>query len=125
MFHTCTKVGNNLKLKDMKKHIADFFTQIEENTTISLDYSTLGLTETMYYTPDDPIDIDLIVINDKMTLSVYSCGCKKCKNITGIHISYGVNSDIKDATEVKSLIKGEFPNIRIEFIDEINLFRNL
>jgi len=107
----------------MKKHIIDFLNQLEKETPITLDFSTIKPTEKIFYKPNDPIDIDTITIDGKMALCVYSCGCENCKNITGIQIFYGHSSELKDAETAMNYIKKVAPKIRVELIDELWLLR--
>jgi hypothetical protein len=107
----------------MRKHVKNFLNQLEKETPISFDFSTKRPTEKFFYTPNDPIDIDTIVIDGKMALCVYSCGHKNCKNITGMHIFYGHSSELNDAETAKNYIKKVAPKIRIELVDELWLLR--
>jgi hypothetical protein len=107
----------------MKKHIKNLLNQIEKETPITLDYSNPKPTDKIFYTPNDPIDIDEIIMDGIMTLIVYSCGHKCCENITGIDIFYGHSSELSDAETAMNHIKKVAPNIPIHLFDELMLFR--
>jgi hypothetical protein len=107
----------------MKKHIKDFLNHLVKETPITIDFSTIKPTGKLFYTPNDPIDIDTIVIDGKMALCVYSCGCENCKNITGMQIFYGHSSELNDAETAMNYIKTVAPIIRVELIDELWLLR--
>lgn len=100
----------------MKKNVRDFLLYIEKETSINVDLSTVSKTHKTVNSINYPIHVNVVGINKGlMGLAVISCGCKNCKNITGIEVLYGQNgSEIIDAQIVKKQIKSAVPAMQIQ-----------
>ncbi len=107
----------------MRKHVKDFINFLEKETTLPIDSTIQSTTERFFNSYGDPVNVDTAVIDNKMALRVFSCGHRKCKNITGLQIFYGHSSDLSDAEIAMLMIKQAVPKIPIELIDELWLFR--
>lgn len=109
----------------MKKHVKDFINQIEKEFPSDTNFSVLGRTETFINASNQPINIDMVVVNERMSFCIHSCGCNNCKNIVGIDIFYGHSSDLNDVNQAMNLIKKVAPTVPIvlthelEFLDDM------
>ncbi len=105
----------------MKKHVKNFLNYLENETELEFD-NTFPTSNTINQN-GDPIKVDTVIVNGKMSMSIISCGHKKCKSIIGLLISYGLHSEFDDAVNVSNIIKNVAPEIPIDLMDELFLFR--
>lgn len=111
------------KVRRMKKNVKDFLRYLEMETDITVDLTTLSPSEKLVSSINRPIDVNVVNINEgTMGLAIFSCGCKNCKELTGMEIIYGENgSELSDAEIVKKQINTIVPAIPVEIrcVDEI------
>jgi len=109
----------------MKKNVKNFLKYLETETSIQIDLASKSKTLKTVNSLNSPICINVFGIYEgTLGLAIISCGCKKCKNIIGIEVLYGLNdSEINDAILVKELIISAVPEMQVEIshVDEEDL----
>ena len=113
---TTIKVSLAIKIKIMKKNVKDFMKYLEKETDIEVDLETISPTQRITNSLNNPIHVNVVGINQgTLGMAVFSCGCRNCKNLTGIEILFGQNgSELHDAEIVKNMIKSVVPTIPVE-----------
>lgn len=100
----------------MKKHVKDFIKYLEKETSVTFELSTVSPTQTLRNSKNQPVHINVLGINEgTLGLTVISCGCKKCKQIIGVEILYGVNeNELPEALYVKNQIEKAVPTMPVD-----------
>ena len=107
----------------MKKHVKVFLNDLEKKTMLKIEFAPSHETTKFLNKYGNPMIVDTMIIDGRMALLVYSCGCNQCKEITGIQIFYGVSSELTDAEDVMLKIKEVVPKIPIVLVDELEMLR--
>lgn len=107
----------------MEKHVNEFLNRIKNEFPDEINFSILGTTEKVFNSENQPLNLDTVIVNERMTFCIYSCDCGKCKNLVGIQIFYGHSSDLTEAKNAAVLIKKVVPKIQVNLIDEFAFFR--
>lgn len=100
----------------MLKKVKHFLNYLENETSITCDFSTISPTQKIKNHINQPILINVLGINERtFGLAVVRCGCKKCKNIIGVEILYREKfSEEDEARIIQNQIKSAIPSLQVE-----------
>lgn len=105
----------------MDKKVKKFLKRIEKETPVRFHVLTQCPTETFINKMGQLTNFDTVIIDNRMSCFIHSCGDSNCDCILGLQILYGVSSELSDAEKVMRHIKSVAPKTQIELIDELNI----